>query len=135
MSSARDYPTQYGESFAGDVDVTEGFVESNLPVLSDAAFAKKLEFNTAARLSQYENQGKGPDFTSADTQHLHLESQLDLGSGRLAALPRQSVARQPCAELPRAVLPAGARCRRSVQLLRSRQARTRIRVTRLCAAT
>jgi iron complex outermembrane receptor protein len=61
----RDYPTQYGESFAGDVDVTEGFVEANLPVLSDAAFAKKLEFNTAARISKYENQGKGPDFTSA----------------------------------------------------------------------
>jgi iron complex outermembrane receptor protein len=47
------------------VDVTEGFVEANLPVLSDAAFAKKLEFNTAARISKYENQGKGPDFTSA----------------------------------------------------------------------
>jgi outer membrane receptor protein involved in Fe transport len=62
----RDYPTQYGESFAGDVDVTEGFVEANLPVLSDAAFAKKLEFNTAARISRYENQGRGPDFTSAN---------------------------------------------------------------------
>jgi iron complex outermembrane recepter protein len=61
----RDYPTQYGESFAGDVDVTEGFAEINLPVLADAAFAKKLEFNTAARISKYENQGKGPDFTQA----------------------------------------------------------------------
>jgi iron complex outermembrane receptor protein len=61
----RDYPTQYGESFAGDVDVTEGFVEANLPVLADAAFAKKLEFNTAARISRYENTGKGPDFSSA----------------------------------------------------------------------
>jgi len=47
------------------VDVTEGFVEANLPVLADAAFAKKLEFNTSARISKYENQGKGPDFTSA----------------------------------------------------------------------
>ena len=61
----RDYPTQYGESFSGDVDVTEGFVEANLPVLTDASFAKKLEFNTAARISKYKNQGKGPDFTSA----------------------------------------------------------------------
>jgi outer membrane receptor protein involved in Fe transport len=61
----RDYPIQYGESFAGDVDVTEGFVEFNLPVIKDAAFAQKLEFNTAARISKYENQGKGPDFTSA----------------------------------------------------------------------
>ena len=61
----RDYPTQYGESFKGDVDVTEGFVEGNLPVLADMAFAKKLEFNVAARISKYKNEGKGPDFTSA----------------------------------------------------------------------
>lgn len=61
----RDYPIQYGDSFSGDVDVTEGFVEFNLPVLEGAAFAKKLELNTAARISRYENQGKGPDFTSA----------------------------------------------------------------------
>ncbi len=62
----RDYPTQYSDSFAGDVDVTEGFIEMNLPVLDDAAFAKKLEFNTAARLSRYDNQGKfGTDGSSA----------------------------------------------------------------------
>lgn len=62
----RDYPTQYSDSFAGDVDVTEGFVEANLPVLDGAAFAKKLEFNTAARISRYENQGKvGTDGSSA----------------------------------------------------------------------
>jgi len=53
-----DYSIQYGESFSGDVDVTEGFLELNLPILEDKPFAKKLEFNTAARLSRYENQGK-----------------------------------------------------------------------------
>ncbi|MEP7245079.1 MAG: TonB-dependent receptor [Gammaproteobacteria bacterium] len=54
----QDYLVQYGESFAGDVDVAEGFLETNIPVLKDAPFAKKLEFNTAARLSRYDNQGK-----------------------------------------------------------------------------
>jgi iron complex outermembrane recepter protein len=62
----RDYPTQYSDSFAGDVDVTEGFIETNLPVLQNATFAKKLEFNTAARISRYDNQGKfGTDGSSA----------------------------------------------------------------------
>jgi outer membrane receptor protein involved in Fe transport len=60
-----DYATQYGESFAGDVDVTEGFFELNLPVLSHVPGAQKLEFNLAARESKYDNQGKeGTDGTS-----------------------------------------------------------------------
>jgi outer membrane receptor protein involved in Fe transport len=59
-----DYLIQYGESFAGDVDVTEGFVELNLPVLKDAPGAKKIELNTAARISRYDNEGKfGTDGT------------------------------------------------------------------------
>ena len=61
-----DYATQYGESFAGDVDITEGFTEINLPILKDAKFAKKLDLNTAARISRYDNEGKfGTDGTSA----------------------------------------------------------------------
>jgi iron complex outermembrane recepter protein len=53
-----DYLIQYGESFAGDVDVTEGYLELNLPILQDRAVAKKLEFNVAARESHYKNEGK-----------------------------------------------------------------------------
>jgi iron complex outermembrane recepter protein len=53
-----DFLIQYGESFSGDVDVTEGFVEFNVPFLRDAPGAKRLELNLAARESRYENQGK-----------------------------------------------------------------------------
>lgn len=53
-----DYLIQYGESFAGDVDVIEGFIEVNLPLLRDAPAAKVLEWNAAVRQSQYKNQGK-----------------------------------------------------------------------------
>ena len=52
-----DYATQYGESFAGDVNVTEGYIETNLPVIRDRPGIKKLEFNVAARESRYDNQG------------------------------------------------------------------------------
>ena len=53
-----DYLIQYGESFAGDVDVAEGYAELNLPVLRDVPGARKLEFNLASRISKYDNQGK-----------------------------------------------------------------------------
>jgi outer membrane receptor protein involved in Fe transport len=53
-----DYLIQYGESFAGDVDVTEGFVELNVPVFRDVPFAHKLEFNMSARESEYKNTGR-----------------------------------------------------------------------------
>jgi len=52
-----DFLVQYGESFSGDVDVTEGFAEVNLPLLRDRPGAKRLEVNVAARQSRYENKG------------------------------------------------------------------------------
>jgi outer membrane receptor protein involved in Fe transport len=52
-----DYLIQYGESFAGKVNVTEAYGEVNLPVLRDLAFAKRLEFDVAGRWSRYENTG------------------------------------------------------------------------------
>jgi len=53
-----DYNVQYGESFAGDVDVTEGYVEIDVPTLKNMPFARKLDFNFAARISRYDNQGR-----------------------------------------------------------------------------
>ena len=53
-----DYLIQYGESFAGNVDVTEGYAEVNVPLLRDAPLARRLELDLAARYSRYENQGK-----------------------------------------------------------------------------
>ncbi|MEY4762929.1 MAG: hypothetical protein RLZZ200_2785 [Pseudomonadota bacterium] len=53
-----DYLIQYGESFAGDVDVLEGYVEANIPFLRDVPGARRLEMDISARESRYENQGK-----------------------------------------------------------------------------
>ena len=66
-----DYLIQYGESFAGKVKVTEGYGEVVLPVLRDAAFAKRLEFDVAARYSRYENEGTlGPGAGISRTHNL-----------------------------------------------------------------
>jgi outer membrane receptor protein involved in Fe transport len=53
-----DYLIQYGESFSGDVDVIEGYLETNVPLLRDAPGAKRLELNASVRESRYDNQGK-----------------------------------------------------------------------------
>jgi outer membrane receptor protein involved in Fe transport len=45
----KDYAIQYGESFAGDVDVIEYFGELDVP------FHEKFRMNVAARRSDYEN--------------------------------------------------------------------------------
>jgi iron complex outermembrane receptor protein len=52
-----DYLIQYGESFAGKVDVIEGYVEANVPVLRDVPGAQRLEFDLSARESSYHNKG------------------------------------------------------------------------------
>jgi outer membrane receptor protein involved in Fe transport len=52
-----DYLIQYGESFAGKVDVTEAYVETNLPLLRDRPLARRAELNVAGRWSQYKNTG------------------------------------------------------------------------------
>jgi outer membrane receptor protein involved in Fe transport len=52
-----DYLIQYGESFSGNVDVTEGYVETNVPILKGVKGAQRLEFDAALRESHYKNQG------------------------------------------------------------------------------
>jgi iron complex outermembrane receptor protein len=52
-----DYLINYGETFAGEVDVSEAFVELNTPLLDGKPAAKRLEFNSAVRTSRYENTG------------------------------------------------------------------------------
>jgi len=65
-----DYLIQYGESFAGDVTVTEGYIETNVPLLAGVTGAQKLEFNVAARESKYHNVGKFG--TPGDTENHNL---------------------------------------------------------------
>lgn len=50
-----DYLIQYGNSFSGKVDVVEGYVETDLPLLKDAPFAKRLDLDLAVRESHYKN--------------------------------------------------------------------------------
>jgi iron complex outermembrane recepter protein len=54
---ASDFLIQYGQSFAGKVDVTEAYLEGNLPVLKGVPGAQKLEFDAAVRESRYKNTG------------------------------------------------------------------------------
>ena len=52
-----DYLIQYGESFAGKVNVKEGYVEGFIPFLKDVPGAKRLDLDLAARISEYKNEG------------------------------------------------------------------------------
>jgi len=65
-----DYLIQYGNTFAGTVDVYEGYVETNIPVASDVTGAQKLEFDLALRESHYKN--KGGEGTSGESSSHNL---------------------------------------------------------------
>jgi outer membrane receptor protein involved in Fe transport len=52
---ADDYQIQYGSSFGGTMTVNEEYLEANFPLLKDLPFAHRLEFDVAARESQYAN--------------------------------------------------------------------------------
>src|SRR5262249_8260274 len=49
-----DIAAQYGDAFGGKVDVTEAFLELELPLLADKPGAKLLSINTAYRSATYE---------------------------------------------------------------------------------
>ncbi len=61
-----DYNIQYGESFAGKVNVWETYGEINVPVLKDVPLAQNVEFDGAVRYSHYHNVGQGPIFQTAN---------------------------------------------------------------------
>ncbi|MGH8228013.1 MAG: TonB-dependent receptor domain-containing protein [Steroidobacteraceae bacterium] len=52
---ADDYQTQYGSSFGGAMTVNEEYIETDLPLLKNEPGAHLLEFDLAARESQYKN--------------------------------------------------------------------------------
>ena len=55
-----DFVLQYGNSFAGDTDVGEAFLELEMPVLKDLPFADQLTLNGAVRYAHYKtNPGEG----------------------------------------------------------------------------
>lgn len=51
----QDFAAQFGTPFGGRVTVEEGYLEVNLPVLKDRAWAHLLELDVAGRESRYSN--------------------------------------------------------------------------------
>ena len=85
-----DFPLQYGDSFAGDTEVGEGFLELEMPLLKDVTMAKQLTLNGAVRYAHYKtNPGEAPSAATL-TGHHHLENCSGVGSHRVAAIPWQS---------------------------------------------
>jgi iron complex outermembrane recepter protein len=71
-----DFNLQYGDSFAGDTKVLEGFVEVEAPLLADLPGAKRVTLNAALRAAQYKTSGAtgaavgGSNKTSIETWKL-----------------------------------------------------------------
>jgi iron complex outermembrane receptor protein len=51
------FQTNNPQPLAGEYDITEGYFETLVPLLSEAAFAKSLDFNAAVRLTEYSTSG------------------------------------------------------------------------------
>jgi iron complex outermembrane recepter protein len=66
-----DYLIQYGESFGGNVRVSEVFGELNVPMIRDKGFAHAVDLNVASRYSRYKNTGTlGPGDGISRTNNL-----------------------------------------------------------------
>jgi len=52
-----DFSLQYGDSFAGETTIKEGFVEVEVPLLRDLPAAKRASLNGAVRKARYKNEG------------------------------------------------------------------------------
>jgi outer membrane receptor protein involved in Fe transport len=52
-----DFPLQYGDSFGGVTQVTEGFLEIEMPLLKDKPGAKIASLNAAIRKARYKTEG------------------------------------------------------------------------------
>ncbi|HZL92712.1 MAG TPA: TonB-dependent receptor, partial [Vicinamibacterales bacterium] len=90
----RDFAIQYGESFAGDVDVLEYFAEIDLPL------HERLEINIAARRSEYENTaGQGTPDPGAvyeyDADTWKVGAGIDVTSGLRVRLSQSRDIRAP----------------------------------------
>jgi len=59
LSNVFAYFQNFGADYNADQDVVEGFVEAELPLLRDVAFARALSLNAAVRYAQYDISGFG----------------------------------------------------------------------------
>jgi iron complex outermembrane receptor protein len=53
LSQAVDFYTLNGQALGGKIDVTEGYLETNVPILKDLPFARAVELNGAGRRTHY----------------------------------------------------------------------------------
>ena len=73
-----DFPLQYGDSFAGDTEVTEGFVELEMGILKDLPLVQQLTLNGAYRFAHYTTTGGAGTIGGTNTQ--------DIPTWKLAAI-------------------------------------------------
>lgn len=64
ISKATDFYSLNGQALAGKIKVTEGYLETNLPLLRDAPLARSLDLNAAARRTRYERSSPSTAGTS-----------------------------------------------------------------------
>ena len=65
-----DFSLQYGDAFAGKTTVEEGFVELEMPLFKDVAFARQAAINGAVRKAHYKNEGGFGTDGSTGTQDI-----------------------------------------------------------------
>ncbi len=53
FSKATDFYTLNGQALSGEIEVTEGYVEANAPLLKDLPIVQSLDLNAAARRTHY----------------------------------------------------------------------------------
>jgi iron complex outermembrane receptor protein len=53
ISQATDFYSLNGQALSGEIEVTEGYLETNVPLLRDVTFAQSLELNGAIRRTHY----------------------------------------------------------------------------------
>lgn len=55
LAQTTDFTVQFGDPYGGDMDVNEGYLELNFPLLKDRPFARNLDLDVAGRVSAYDN--------------------------------------------------------------------------------
>ncbi|MEJ1963424.1 MAG: TonB-dependent receptor [Gammaproteobacteria bacterium] len=61
LSKATDFYSLNGQALAGEIKVSEGYLETNIPILKDLPFARSVELNGAGRRTHYSTNGANTD--------------------------------------------------------------------------
>ncbi|HWW64132.1 MAG TPA: TonB-dependent receptor [Sphingomonadaceae bacterium] len=66
LSAANAFWSFNGKAINGKIDVTEGYIEANAPLVKDLPFAHSLELNGAVRRTHYKRTSPGIDSTTTN---------------------------------------------------------------------